>query len=180
MVQDVVRLQQAARAPWCAVVSTGRAAAAPRRHARSRRHVDGGGSRAVLDGCRLEQDHRGVKQRYRVTGGLKTFGTAARFCRLFDEIRAFFRPQSYCNQRLTLTQRRCIHQERFAPSWAYARRRNLSPTNSPASSDVCGVRIDSTGRDRHPGVPADSGAAVWRYTATGASHRRGRSSSAGS
>jgi transposase-like protein len=62
----------------------------------------------------LEQDHRGVKQRYRVTGGLKTFGTAARFCRLFDEIRAFFRPQSYRNQRLTLAQRRCIHQERFA------------------------------------------------------------------
>jgi putative transposase len=37
----------------------------------------------------LEQDHRGVKQRYRSTGGLKTFATATRFCHLFDEIRAF-------------------------------------------------------------------------------------------
>jgi putative transposase len=62
----------------------------------------------------LEQDHRGIKQRYRPTGGLKTFATAARFCRVFDELRTFFRPQSRRNQSLTLAQRRCIHQERFA------------------------------------------------------------------
>jgi putative transposase len=62
----------------------------------------------------LEQNHRGIKQRYRSTGGLKTFGTAARFCRLFDEIRAFLRPQSQRNEPLSLTQRRNIHQERFA------------------------------------------------------------------
>jgi putative transposase len=62
----------------------------------------------------LEQDHRGIKQRYRPTGGLKTFATAARFCCVFDEIRMFFRPQSRRNQPLTLAQRRCIHQERFA------------------------------------------------------------------
>jgi len=62
----------------------------------------------------LEQDHRGIKQRYRPTGGLKTFVTAARFCRVFDEIRAFLRPQSYRNQSLTLAQRRRIHRERFA------------------------------------------------------------------
>jgi putative transposase len=30
----------------------------------------------------LEQDHRGIKPRYRPTCGLKTFATAARFCRL--------------------------------------------------------------------------------------------------
>jgi putative transposase len=41
---------------------------------------------------RLEQDHRGIKQRYRPTCGLKTFATAARFRRLFDEIRAFSDP----------------------------------------------------------------------------------------
>jgi putative transposase len=46
----------------------------------------------------LEQDHRGIKQRSRPMGGFKTFGTAARFCRLFDEIRAFCRPQSHHNQ----------------------------------------------------------------------------------
>jgi putative transposase len=43
----------------------------------------------------IEQDHRGMKQRYRPMGGFKTFPTAVRFCRLFDEIRGFFRPQSH-------------------------------------------------------------------------------------
>jgi putative transposase len=62
----------------------------------------------------LEQEHRGIKQRYRPTGGLKTFATAACFCRLFDELRAFLRPQSYHNQALTLAQRRGIHRDRFA------------------------------------------------------------------
>jgi putative transposase len=58
--------------------------------------------------------HRGIKQRYRPTDGLKTFATAACFCRVFDEIRAFLRPQSYRNQVLTLAQRRPIHCDRFA------------------------------------------------------------------
>jgi hypothetical protein len=39
---------------------------------------------------------------------------AARFCHVFDEIRAFLRPQPHRNQPLTLAQRRDIHQARFA------------------------------------------------------------------
>jgi putative transposase len=62
----------------------------------------------------LEQDHRGIKQRYRPMGGFKTVATAGCFCRVFDEIRAFLRPQSHRNQPLTLAQRRCIHRARFA------------------------------------------------------------------
>jgi putative transposase len=61
----------------------------------------------------LEQDHRGIKQRYRPTGGLRTFRTAAQFCRVFDELRAFLRPQSRHNQRLSLAQRRALHREQF-------------------------------------------------------------------
>jgi putative transposase len=61
----------------------------------------------------LEQDHRGIKQRYRPTCGYKSVVTAARFCRAFDEIRAFLRPHSSRNQPLTLAQRRSICQERF-------------------------------------------------------------------
>jgi putative transposase len=61
----------------------------------------------------LEQDHRGIKQRYRSTGGFRTVRTAAQFCRVFDELRAFLRPQSCHSQRLSLAQRRAIHQERF-------------------------------------------------------------------
>jgi len=54
----------------------------------------------------LEQDHRGIKQRYRPTGGLKTFSTAACFRLVFDEIRAFLRPQSHRNQPVTLARGR--------------------------------------------------------------------------
>jgi putative transposase len=61
----------------------------------------------------LEQDHRGIKQRYRPTCGLKTFATAVRFCHCFEEIRAFLRPRSHRNQPLTLAQRRHTHQGRF-------------------------------------------------------------------
>jgi transposase-like protein len=62
----------------------------------------------------IEQDHRGIKQRYRPMCGFKRDTTAARFCRLFDEVRAFLRPQSHRNQSLSLKQRRAVHQERFA------------------------------------------------------------------
>jgi len=62
----------------------------------------------------LEQDHRSIKQRYHPMGGFKQENTAARFCRVFDEVRAFLRPQLQRNQPLSLSQRRCIHQDRFA------------------------------------------------------------------
>jgi putative transposase len=62
----------------------------------------------------LEQDHRGIKPRHRPTTGLKTFATAACFCRAFDELRAFLRPELHRNQALPLAQRRRIYQERFA------------------------------------------------------------------
>lgn len=60
-----------------------------------------------------EQDHRGIKQRYRSMCGFKQGQSAARFCRLFDEIRAFLRPSSHRRQSCTLEQRRRIHCERF-------------------------------------------------------------------
>jgi putative transposase len=62
----------------------------------------------------VEQDHRGIKQRYRPMYGFKQGGSAARFCRLFDETRAFLRPQSHHNQALSLQQRRDLHHNRFA------------------------------------------------------------------
>jgi putative transposase len=62
----------------------------------------------------LEQDHRGIKARYRPAGGLNTFATASRFCRLVDDLRVFLRPQSRRNQPLPLAQRLDIHQVRFA------------------------------------------------------------------
>jgi transposase-like protein len=38
---------------------------------------------------RLEQDHRGVKQRYYPMRGFGSFQAAARFCRAFEELRRF-------------------------------------------------------------------------------------------
>lgn len=61
----------------------------------------------------LEQNHRGIKPRYRPMGGFKQGHTAARFCRAFDEVRALLCPQSQRNQPLSLAQRRDIHRDRF-------------------------------------------------------------------
>ncbi len=41
---------------------------------------------------RLEQDHRGIKGRYRSMRGFKCPRSAARFCRAYDELRNFLRP----------------------------------------------------------------------------------------
>ena len=43
---------------------------------------------------RLEQDHRGLKGRYRPMRGFKCPRSAARFCRGHDELRNFLRPRS--------------------------------------------------------------------------------------
>ena len=40
---------------------------------------------------RLEQDHRGIKQRYYPMRGFGSFASAARFCRAFEELRQFER-----------------------------------------------------------------------------------------
>jgi transposase-like protein len=40
---------------------------------------------------RLEQDHRGIKQRYYPMRGFGSFASAARFCCAFDELRNYFR-----------------------------------------------------------------------------------------
>jgi putative transposase len=61
----------------------------------------------------LEPNHCGIKHRYRPMGGFKHGPTVARFCRAFDEVRAFLRPQSQRNQPLSLEQRRDIFRDRF-------------------------------------------------------------------
>jgi putative transposase len=92
----------------------------------------------------LAQDHRGIKQRYRPMGGFKRDTTAARFGRLFDEVRAFLRPQSHRNQSLSLTQRRAMHQERFAHlmSLMATASPHVKGSHMPASS--CGLSSDRT------------------------------------
>ena len=54
----------------------------------------------------LEQDHRGTKQRAHPMHGFKHFGSAARFCRVYDEVRNFFRVRSQRNEAVSLAWQR--------------------------------------------------------------------------
>jgi len=62
---------------------------------------------------RLEQDHRGIKQRYYAMRGFGNVDAAARFCRAFDEQRQYFRAQSRSDERISLAERRQRFQERW-------------------------------------------------------------------
>ena len=55
---------------------------------------------------RIEQDHRGVKQRYYPMLGFGTFASAQRFCRAFEEVRQYFRPRRKRKQFVSLARRR--------------------------------------------------------------------------
>ncbi len=55
---------------------------------------------------RLEQDHRGIKGRYRSMRGFKCPRSAARFCRAYDELRNFLRPRTHHHQHVPADRRR--------------------------------------------------------------------------
>jgi putative transposase len=55
---------------------------------------------------RLEQDHRGIKQRYYPMRGFGSFEAAARFCRAFDELRQFERYRRVRAEAGSLAERR--------------------------------------------------------------------------
>ncbi len=52
-----------------------------------------------LNNC-IEQDHRGIKQRYYPMRGFESVESAARFCRAFDEQRQYFRLRTRMRQPL--------------------------------------------------------------------------------
>jgi putative transposase len=63
---------------------------------------------------RIEQDHRGIKQRYYPMLGFKSFRSAKRFCRSFDELRNYFRPRRSPNEFVPLAKRRQQFKSKFA------------------------------------------------------------------
>ncbi len=63
---------------------------------------------------RVEQDHRGIKQRYYPMRGFGSFESASRFCQAFDEQRDFFRSRTTMGETVPLAQQRHLFQERFA------------------------------------------------------------------
>ncbi len=63
---------------------------------------------------RIEQDHRGVKQRHYPMRGFGAFAAAARFCVGFEEQRQYFRAHARSGERASLAARRHRFQERWA------------------------------------------------------------------
>jgi len=66
----------------------------------------------------LEQDHRGVKGRTRCMRGVKSFASAERFCRCYDELRNFLRSRSRHNQHVPAHRRRLLHLRRATAALA--------------------------------------------------------------
>jgi transposase-like protein len=63
---------------------------------------------------RIEQDHRGVKQRYYPMRGFGNTASAARFCRAFEEQRHYFRMRTTMRQRVPpLAEQRRAYRARF-------------------------------------------------------------------
>jgi len=62
---------------------------------------------------RMEQDHRGIKQRYYPMRGFGSFESASRFCQAFDEQRDYFRCRSKPKEKVPLTEQRCMFRQRF-------------------------------------------------------------------
>lgn len=62
---------------------------------------------------RLEQDHRGVKQRYYPMRGFGSFESALRFCSAYDEQRDYFRYRTQPNQKVALSKQRRMFRQRF-------------------------------------------------------------------
>ncbi len=63
---------------------------------------------------RIEQDHRGIKQRYYPMRGFGSFVAAARFCPAFEEQRQYFRAQARSGEPVSLAERPHRIQERRA------------------------------------------------------------------
>ena len=53
----------------------------------------------------IEQDHRGIKQRYGPIKGFKSLRSASRFCRAYDELRNYYKV-SKRGEKVSLKQQR--------------------------------------------------------------------------
>ena len=63
---------------------------------------------------RMEQNHRGIKQRYYPMLGFKQFESASRFCTAFDELRNYLRVQTAGSEHVPAGTRRKI----FTSKWS--------------------------------------------------------------
>ena len=63
---------------------------------------------------RMEQNHRGIKQRYYPMLGFAKFESASRFCTAFDELRNYLRVQTTGSEHVPADVRRKISTERWS------------------------------------------------------------------
>src|SRR6476619_4492526 len=61
---------------------------------------------------RLEQDHRGVKQRYYPMRGFGSFDSASHFCSAYDEQRDYFRYRTKPKETIPLPEQRRMFRQR--------------------------------------------------------------------
>jgi len=62
---------------------------------------------------RMEQDHRGIKQRSYPMRSFGSFDAAARFCSAHDERRDHLRVRTHMNETVTLAHQRWLFQDRW-------------------------------------------------------------------
>jgi putative transposase len=62
---------------------------------------------------RLEQDHRGIEQRYYPMHGFGSIASASPFCRAFEEVRQFFRVCTTMKQSVSLARQREMFRRRL-------------------------------------------------------------------
>ncbi len=62
---------------------------------------------------RIEQDHRGIKQRYYPMRGFGSFDAAARFCTAHDELRDHFRVSRHMKEMVSLEDQRRLFREQW-------------------------------------------------------------------
>lgn len=84
---------------------------------------------------RLEQDHRGIKQRYYPMHGFGSFDSATRFCSAFDELRNYLRPRSAMRETASLSEQRRASQFSVLtlPFISFNCKKYSSPKTSPAT-----------------------------------------------
>ena len=62
---------------------------------------------------RIEQDHRGIKQRYYPMRGFGSIASAARFCPAFEEQRQYCRARQRMGEQVSLAERRRLFRDRW-------------------------------------------------------------------
>jgi len=95
---------------------------------------------------RLEQDHRGIKQRHYPLRGFGSFTSASHLCRAFDEVRQFFRVRSALKQKISLAEQREMFRQRLdaLPGHACDGLTHTGMRGEPSRAHLVGSRVLSS------------------------------------